>query len=44
MYEGALIWLDHHRVLSIVSEQDADFVVVNAGGLSLRPEKMEVAV
>jgi spore maturation protein CgeB len=35
-------WLDHRRVLSVVAEQGADFVVVNAGGLSLRPETVEV--
>lgn len=34
-------WLDHHKVLSIVSEQEADFVVVNAGSMSLRPETID---
>jgi glycosyltransferase involved in cell wall biosynthesis len=35
-------WLDHRRVLAAVSEHGADFVVVNSGGLSLRPETIEV--
>jgi spore maturation protein CgeB len=35
-------WLDHQRVLEVVSRQTPDFVVANAGGLSLRPETIEV--
>jgi spore maturation protein CgeB len=35
-------WLDHDRVLEAVSRQQPDFIVVNAGGLSLRPETIEV--
>jgi spore maturation protein CgeB len=35
-------WLDHRRVLAAVSEQGANFVVANAGGLSLRPETIEI--
>jgi len=34
-------WLHHERVLSAVAEQRADFVVVNAGGMSLREETVE---
>ena len=31
-------WLDHNRVMAAVSETRADFTIVNAGGMSLRPE------
>ncbi len=31
-------WLHHDKVLSVVAEHKADFVVVNAGGMSLREE------
>jgi spore maturation protein CgeB len=34
-------WLDHDRVLSVAYDQEADFVIVNAGGMSLRPETIE---
>lgn len=35
-------WLDHERVLSIVHEHRADFVIVNSGGLSLDPETIRL--
>lgn len=31
-------WLDHERVMNAVQEFGADFVIVNSGGMSLRPE------
>lgn len=31
-------WLDHDRVMAAVSESRADFIVVNSGGMSIRPE------
>lgn len=34
-------WLDHDSVLSTVAEHKADFVVVNAGGMSLCEETVE---
>jgi hypothetical protein len=34
-------WLDHERVMEVVAEVRADFVCVNSGGISLRPETSE---
>lgn len=31
-------WLDQERVLGVVRETEADFVIVNSGGMSLTPE------
>lgn len=34
-------WLDHERVMGVVREAEADFIVVNSGGMSIRPETAE---
>ncbi|WP_160295282.1 glycosyltransferase [Geobacter sp. OR-1] len=34
-------WLDHDRVIAAVNDARADFIIVNSGGMSLRPETAE---
>jgi hypothetical protein len=35
-------WLDHQKVIELVNKEDPDFIIVNSGGMSLRPKTIEL--